>query len=136
MVQRDWIKLATSREMANKPPSEIFECMLVFLEDTKRQAEYFGTEVRQTGANQAKASTKLGFVNCGPTDSLVTNTDSHKVREPPRQREPLPCLACADGSTDLETTLHPTNSCNVWRNLTYQKKKSKSQVCVSSSQGP
>ena len=53
LVQRDWIKLASSKTMADKPSSEIFSCLLDFLEDTKRQTEYFGIDVRQSG-NQAK----------------------------------------------------------------------------------
>ena len=33
MVQRDWIKLVSSKEMSDKPSSEIFEKLLEFLED-------------------------------------------------------------------------------------------------------
>ena len=122
MVQRDWIKLASAKEMSDKSSSEIFECLLTFLEDTKRQAEYFGTEVRQIGGNQAKASTKLGFVNCGTSNTTDT---SQKVKEPARNREPLPCLACCDGSTDLKAAIHPTNTCDVWKSLTYNQKREK-----------
>ena len=125
MVQRDWIKLVSSKEMSDKPSSEIFEKLLEFLEDTRRQAEYFGTEVRQLGSNQAKASTKLGFVNCGASDSFVSDSLNNKSKEPPRGREPLPCLACSDGSTDLKAAIHPTNNCEVWRSLTFQEKKAK-----------
>jgi len=97
--------------MANKSSSEVFDSLLDFLEDTKRQAEYFGTDVRQ-GGDQAKASTKLGFVNCGPSVGVASYTND-KIKEPPRAREPLPCLACGDGSTDLKVAIHPTYSCEV-----------------------
>ena len=84
MVQRDWIKLASAKDMADKPSSEVFDLMLGFLEDTKRQAEYFGTEVRQVGSSQAKASTKLGFVSCGLADGITLTSSIRKVKEPPR----------------------------------------------------
>ena len=125
LVQRDWIKLASSKEMANKPSSEVFEQLLEFLEDTKRQAEYFGTEVRQGQSQSVKASTKLGFVNCGAVDNTVADESSKKIKEPPRSRDPLPCLACDDGLTNLSTALHPTNRCDVWKSLTYNQKREK-----------
>ena len=56
LVQRDWVKLASSKEMAHKPSSEVFEKLLSFLENAKLQAEYFGTKVRQgLGYYAAKA---------------------------------------------------------------------------------
>ena len=121
MVQRDWVKLASSKTMTDKPSSEVFNCMLDFLEDAKRQAEYFGNDVRQF-CIQDKASTKFGFVNCGPSDGQVSDT-SCKIKDPPRSIEPLPCLACCDGSTDLKAAIHPTYSCHVWRSLTFSEKQ-------------
>ena len=121
LVQRDWIKLASSKDMSDKPSCEVFESLLEFLEDTKRQAEYFGTEVRQIGSNQAKVSTKLRFVSCGSAN----DTSTSKVRESSRTREPLTCLACCDGSTYLTAAVHPIKSCVIWNNLTNQQKREK-----------
>ena len=124
MVQRDWIKLASSKEMAQKPSSEIFEKLLDFLEDTKRQVEYFGIEVRQFGSDQVKASTEFSFVNCGAADRSNSYSKRYKADQQ-GIREPLSCLACYDGSTDFEVSNHPTNNCEVWRRLSYQQKREK-----------
>ena len=125
LVQRDWIKLVSSKDMAEKSSSEIFEHLFEFLEDTKRQAEYFGTEVRQQSNDQFQAATNIGFVNCGVTDEISPNNSSRKVKAHNRVQEPLTCLACCDGLTDLDATTHPTNDCDVWRSLTFDQRKEK-----------
>ena len=124
LVQRDWIKLVSSEDMSKKPSSEIFEKLFEFLEDTKRQAEYFGTEVRYSGDTQVQGSKNPSFVNCGKPDSLVLDNARNNVMQSQR-REPLQCLACNDSSIDLEAALHSTFNCEVWRNLTYQQKITK-----------
>ena len=125
IVQRDWIKLASSKLMADKPSNEVFEHLLEFLEETKRQAEYFGTEVRQVSTNQARASTKLGFVSCGVTECGSLTSSSNKVQKPHKGRDPLLCLACGDGLTDLDAAIHSTYTCDVWRSLNLNQKREK-----------
>ena len=123
MVQRDWIKLVSSKDISDKPSCQIFEKLLEFLEDTKRQAEYFGTDVRQCQGNQVKESMQLNFVNCEVSDLSVSDCVSYKFKEPPRHRYPLPCLACGDSSDDHIAASHPTNKCDIWRRLTFQQKR-------------
>ena len=119
MVQRDWIKLASSKEISEKPSSEIFQKLLDFLEDNKRQAEYFGTDVRQPSPNLVKSPTKNSFVSCGAAGSLDSSMTGYKAMLE-EIRDPLQCLACGDSSAP-----HPTNSCEVWRSFTYQQKREK-----------
>ena len=118
-VKRDWIKLVSSKELASETPSGIFNKLLEFLEDTKLQAEYHSIELRQTDAH-TKASTKLGFV-CGVE---VSSKQQQSLIEPPR-KDVRACLACADGTTDLRSAIHPTGNCAVWRSLSLQEKKGK-----------
>ena len=117
LVQRDWIKIVSAKEMASKSSSEIFEQLLTFLEDTKRQAEYFGSDVRQI------------------SDGVLNNSVGNKVELPPRSREPLPCIACVDGSTDVVTSIHSTNSCEFWRRLNYDQKRQKVRCVYHPSKG-
>ena len=117
-VKRDWIKIVSSKDCVNMTPSEIFKKLLEFLEDTKLQAEYHDTEIRSV-ASCGRASTKLEFVcgvKPGPFNHLV-----NPIKKPPRNQIRA-CLACSDGSTDLDSTMHSTGSCAVWSSLTLKEK--------------
>lgn len=116
-VKRDWVKRVSSKELSDLSPSQIFEKMLEFLEETKVQAEYHSTELRSSNVS-GKASTKVGFV-CGV--EMSTKSVNSAV-EPPR-RENRACLACADGATDVKSALHPTGNCAVWRSLSLREKR-------------
>ena len=118
-IKRDWVKLVSSKELASEPPSAIFHKLLEFLEESKLQAEYHCTELRSNNSGN-RAITKVGFV-CGVE---LSSKSSSSAVEPPR-KDTRACLACADGSTDLRTAMHPTGNCAVWRSLSLQEKKGK-----------
>ena len=77
------------------------------------------------------SKTKRCFVHYGPEIEFTND----KIKEPPGAREPLPCLACSSGSTDLKVAIHPTYSCDVWRYLTYNEKLEKVNCIYHPSKG-
>ena len=121
-VQRDWIKLVSSKEFSSLSSSQTFDRLMTFLEETKLQAVYLGMETRNPAA---KSATRLSFVNRGSFELNVVAKKNVKNHEPPQKRDEKPCLACSDGATDLKTVMHPTGSCAVWRSLSYHQKKAK-----------
>ena len=75
--------------------------------------------------NVLKSSTHVNFVTGMMSDK--ENTSSVKTAS---LRSWNPCLACnVDGATDLRSTQHPMESCDVWKNLT-QKEKEKKVKCI------
>ena len=118
-VKRDWVKLVSSKELASEPPSQIFNKLLEFLEETKLQAEYLKTEVRSINTH-GRVNPRVDFV-CG----VFSSTQPSKFANEPTWQKSRPCLACADELTDLESSMHPTGNCAVWCNLSLQEKTKK-----------
>ena len=113
------MNLVSSKELASEPPSRIFTKLLEFLEETKSQAEYHNTEVRSSNSH-GKGNTKIGFV-CG----IYSPSEQYKVTDEIPRKESRPCLACADGPTNLNSAMHPTGYCAVWHSLSIQERKEK-----------
>ena len=120
-VRQDWIKIDSTKEASNKTPNEISNLMLSFFEETRLQAEYPNTDVRNNAVYE-RAAIKLGFV-CGIQAVSLDSIIAEKC-EPARKEERL-CLACADGTTDLKVAMHPTGNCAVCRSLSLKEKKLK-----------
>ena len=100
-VRQDWIKIVSTKEASNKTPNEISNLMRSFFEETRLQAEYHSTDVRNNAVYE-RAAIKLGFV-CGIQAVSLASIIAEKC-EPARKEERL-CLACADGTTDLKVAI-------------------------------
>ena len=77
---------------------------------------------RQGSSSMAKSQTNTCFVT-GTTfvaDSR-SNVGDKNVQE--KSGNLKPCLICSsDGATNLEASLHPMNTCDVWKSLSIERR--------------
>ena len=109
MVKRDWIK-KVNEEFEDKTPKEIFEEFLKFLKLTKKQVEYDNAETR-SGNTQGKAKTMKSFT----MGEVEVKREPNVRKEPKREADIFPCIACNDGKTNLESCLHKMSECSVFQ---------------------
>ena len=125
LVYRDWSKEVIDSDLNKKSSKIKFGNLMEFLIKTKKQVKYLGAESRQNVNNAAKSQTNTCFVT-GTT--FVTDSKPSLLTRSVQEKSGFlkPCLICSsDGATNLESTLHPMNTCAVWKALPIDKKLSK-----------
>ena len=122
LVYRDWSKEVIDADLNKKPSKLKFEKLMEFLIKTKKQVKYLGAESRQGSSSMAKSQTNTCFVT-GTTfvAESRSNVGDKNVQE--RSGNLKPCLICSsDGATNLEASLHPMNTCDVWKSLSIERR--------------
>ena len=125
LVYRDWSKEVIDTDLNKKPSKLKFEHLMEFLIKTKKQVKYLGAESRQGSSGAVKSQTNTCFVT-GTT--FVADTRSSVVDKNVKEKTGnlRPCLICSsDGATNLEASLHPMNTCEVWKSLSIDRKLAK-----------
>ena len=126
LINIDWHKIVGEENLDEKEDLVIYERFLTFLKEAKSRIKRMTADSRSSFNNNVqKSSTHVNFVTGMMSDK--ENTSSVKTAS---LRSWNPCLACnVDGATDLRSTQHPMESCDVWKNLT-QKEKEKKVKCI------
>ena len=112
LVRRDWIKKVTEESFKTKSSKEVFTEFMKFLKITKKQVEYDNSESR-AGSSQNKGKNFKSFTM--EESSSGSGKQKGGSREPRREQELAPCIACNDGKTNLETCLHKMTECSVFQ---------------------
>ena len=134
LVQRDWTKHIMEDE-EEKSTKEVFDAFMKFLKKTKKQVEYQSSESRQSVSHgksitissfvtgsEVRSSGQGGGAQGGGHGGGCDGVQKRGVEE----RTLFPCLACnSDGVTDLRSTQHPMDSCEVWNSLSMRDKEKK-----------
>ena len=125
LVYRDWSKDVIATDLNNKPSKLKFEKLMEFLTLTKRQVKYSGADARQSSGNTARTQTNTCFVT-GTTYVADSKTSVVPRGEQDKSVNLKPCLICSsDGATNLESSLHPMSTCQVWSSLSIDKRLAK-----------
>ena len=112
LVRRDWIIKVSDESFDVKGPKEIFAEFLKFLKATKKQVEYDNSDSR-AGQSFGRGKSYKSFT-MGEASGVKPKQELAE-REPRRGMEMVPCIACNDGKTNLESCLHKMTDCNVFK---------------------
>ena len=127
LVRRDW-SYEFMEEEEEKTPKEMFDAFMKFLQKTQRKVEFHSLDTKQSGA-QGRSFTNNSYVSGQSIDrgnSNAVRANSGESNKKKEERSLFPCLVCnADGVTDLRSTQHPMDSCDVWNGLSVREKEKK-----------
>ena len=152
IVKKDWVDTVVKLDLDSKPSTEKFEHLMEHLSESKKKARY---QLAETNMTANKSGTKLCLVTGKTfhvnSKSPDKDGDQEHVTADPtagsgmlhvasgpvsgdgkkgKTNKPFPpnfapCLACADGSTNLNIARHWTRDCAVWNSLTNSQKRAK-----------
>ena len=114
LVRRDWIKKVTEESFKTKSSKEVFTEFMTFLKITKKQVEYDNSESR-AGSTQGKGKSFKSFTMEENPSGYGLKREQGGRKEPKREAEVFPCIACNDGQTNLESCLHKMSECSVFQ---------------------
>ena len=115
LVRRDWIVKVSDEAFDAKSPKEIFDEFIKFLKQTKKQVEYDSSDSRSSGF-QGKSKNFKSFT-MGGAGAKPGQGGIKLDKEPKREAELVPCIACNDGKTNLENCMHKMTECEVFKSM-------------------
>ena len=118
-------------EDVERSSKEMFDAFMKFLLKTQRKVEFHSLDTKQSqGQNQNKSFTNNSYV-CGTAAGQggggnrqagyggINNNNKNKPIKPF-----FPCLACnVDGVTNLESTTHSMDTCDIWNGFSVKEKE-------------
>ena len=130
LVRRDWSH-EFMQEDVEKSPKEMFDAFMKFLLKTQRMVEFHSLDTKQC-SGQGRAFTNSSYVNgstvlvekggAGNDCSGGGGINRNKFNE----QSLSPCIVCnTDGVTDLRSTQHSMNTCDIWNSLSVKDKEKK-----------
>ena len=115
IIYKDWSDLVIEKCYDEKSSREKFDNFMSFLSKKKKVVEYQLSDARNNAG--FKAQTQSSYVTGLTTAVKVANKEKGSFWKP--------CLACnADGATDLASTQHSMENCEVWGSLSQREKES------------
>ena len=124
LVKTDWFKRKHEKNLDEGTDVDKFNDMMTFLTDYKYIAKDGIAEYERAKATNAKSYTALVTGQCLAISSKIQVTNQRvKPEVENKNKSHLFCLACQDGSTDLNVVKHETANCDHWFNLSFPDRK-------------
>ena len=114
IIYKDWSDLVIEENFDEKTSREKFDSFMTFLSKKKKVVEYQLSDARNSSYHKSQ------------THSCYVTGVSAKVNNAPMDKVTTwrPCLACnVDGATDLASTQHSMERCEVWGSLSLREKE-------------
>ena len=124
LVKTDWFKRKREKSLDEGTDLAKFTDLMEFMNDYKYIAKDGIAEYERAKASNVKTYTALVTGQCLTISSKVPVTSKKNKSEADNTgRGNLFCLACQDGSTNLNVARHETSNCDNWFSLSFPDRR-------------